>query len=34
MGQYIVKIKSVKKVTHDVLQVVTEKPPTYTFISG
>ena len=34
MGQYIVKIKSVKKVTHDVLQIVTEKPPTYTFIPG
>ena len=34
MGQYIVKIKSVKKVTHDVLQIVTEKPPAYTFIPG
>lgn len=34
MGQHIVKIKSIKKVTHDVLQIVTEKPPAYTFISG
>lgn len=34
MGQHIVKIKSIKKVTHDVLQIVTEKPPAYTFVSG
>ena len=34
MEQHIVKIKSIKKVTHDVLQIVTEKPPAYTFISG
>ena len=34
MGQHIVKIKSIKKVTHDVLQIVTEKPPGYTFVSG
>ena len=34
MGQHIVKIKSIKKITHDVLQIVTEKPPAYTFISG
>ena len=26
MGQHIVKIKSIKKVTHDVLQIVTDKP--------
>jgi len=34
MGQHIVKIKSIEKVTHDVLQIVTEKPPAYTFIPG
>ncbi len=34
MGQYIVKIKSIDKITHDVLQIVTEKPPAYTFIPG
>lgn len=34
MSQHIVKIKSIKKVTHDVLQVVTEKPPAYSFIPG
>lgn len=34
MGQHIVKIKSIKKVTHDVLQIVTEKPPAYRFVSG
>ena len=34
MEQHIVKIKSIKKITHDVLQIVTEKPPAYTFISG
>ena len=34
MKQHIVKVKSVNKVTHDVLQIVTEKPPAYTFIPG
>ena len=34
MEQHIVKIKSIKKLTHDVLQIVTEKPPAYTFIPG
>jgi ferredoxin-NADP reductase len=34
MGKHIVKIKSIDKVTHDVLQVVTEKPAGYTFIPG
>ena len=34
MGQHIVKIKSIGKVTHDVLQIVTEKPSTYTFTPG
>ena len=34
MGQHIVKIKSIDKVTHDVLQIVTEKPDAYTFIPG
>jgi ferredoxin-NADP reductase len=34
MGQHIVKIKSIDKVTHDVLQIVTEKPAVYTFIAG
>lgn len=34
MGQYIVKIKSIDKITHDVLQIVTEKPVGYTFIPG
>ena len=34
MEQHIVKIKSIDKVTHDVLQIVTEKPPAYTFIPG
>ena len=34
MGQHIVKIKSIEKVTHDVLQIVTEKPPAYTFTPG
>jgi ferredoxin-NADP reductase len=34
MGQHIVKIKSIDKVTHDVLQIVTEKPAAYTFIPG
>ena len=34
MVQHIVKIKSIKKVTHDVLQIITDKPPAYTFVSG
>jgi ferredoxin-NADP reductase len=34
MGQHIVKIKSIKRVTHDVLRIVTDKPPAYTFVSG
>ncbi|MBI3233217.1 MAG: flavodoxin reductase [Bacteroidetes bacterium] len=34
MSNYIVKIKSIKKVTHDVLQIVTEKPKNYNFVSG
>ena len=29
MGQHIVKIKSIKKITHDVLQIVTEKSAAY-----
>jgi ferredoxin-NADP reductase len=32
--EYIVKIKSINKVTHDVLQIVTEKPSSYTFAAG
>ena len=34
MKQYIVKIKSFKHITHDVLQVVTEKPEKYNFTPG
>ncbi len=34
MKQYIVKIKSIKHITHDVLQVVTEKPEKYNFTPG
>lgn len=34
MEEYIVKIKSVEKVTHDVLKIVTEKPERYHFASG
>ena len=34
MKQHIVRIKSINKVTHDVLQIVTEKPPDYQFIPG
>jgi predicted ferric reductase len=34
MEQYIVKIKSINSVTHDVLKMVTEKPEHYNFISG
>ena len=34
MQQHIVKVKSVDKVTHDVLKITTEKPQHYIFISG
>ncbi len=34
MKQTIVKVKSVDKVTHDVLKIVTEKPQKYIFVSG
>ncbi|OFY30731.1 MAG: flavodoxin reductase [Bacteroidetes bacterium GWF2_41_61] len=34
MKQYIVKIQSIEQITHDVLQIVTEKPPGYNFTPG
>jgi predicted ferric reductase len=34
MTEQVVKVKSVKKVTHDVLRIVTEKPENFSFISG
>ncbi len=34
MQQHIVKIRSIDKVTHDVLKIVTEKPKKYIFTSG
>lgn len=34
MKQSQVKIKSIKHINHDVLQIVTEKPHNYTFIPG
>ncbi len=34
MPQHVVKIKSIYKITHDVLQIVTEKPLYFTFIPG
>jgi len=34
MKQHLVKIKSIKHITHDVLQIVTEKPAQYSFIPG
>ena len=34
MKQYLVKIKSIKHITHDVLQIVTERPPHYSFNPG
>ena len=34
METHIVKIKSIKNVTHDVLQIVTEKPADYNFTPG
>jgi ferredoxin-NADP reductase len=34
MKQHYVKIKSIKKITQDVLQIVTEKPKNYNFTPG
>jgi len=34
MRQHLVKIKSIQHITHDVLQIVTEKPQQYKFTSG
>lgn len=34
MEEHIVKIKSIMHITHDVLQIVTEKPAQYTFVPG
>ncbi len=34
MSQHIVKVKSVNKITHDVLKIVTEKPAAYEFTPG
>jgi ferredoxin-NADP reductase len=34
MGKHIVKIKSINKVTHDVIRIVTEKPAGYQFTPG
>ena len=34
MKQHLVKIKSIKHITHDVLQIVTEKPPKFSFNPG
>ena len=34
MKQHLVKIKSIKHITHDVLQIVTEKPQQYNFTPG
>jgi ferredoxin-NADP reductase len=34
MTQHIVKIKSIDFITHDVLQIVTEKPQNFTFTPG
>ena len=34
MKQHIVKIKSIQHITHDVLQIVTEKPQKYNFTPG
>jgi ferredoxin-NADP reductase len=34
MKQHLVKIKSIKHITHDVSQIVTEKPPHYSFTPG
>lgn len=34
MNQHLVKIKSIQHITHDVLQIVTEKPRQYNFTPG
>jgi ferredoxin-NADP reductase len=34
MESYIVKIRSIKNVTHDVLQIVTDRPANYDFTAG
>ncbi len=34
MNKIAVKVKSVGKITHDVLKIVTEKPPEYSFTPG
>jgi ferredoxin-NADP reductase len=34
MAEHNVKIKTIEKINHDVLHIVTEKPPKYTFIPG
>ena len=34
MKQHLVKIKSIKHITHDVLQIITERPPHYSFDPG
>jgi ferredoxin-NADP reductase len=32
--KHLVKIESIKHITHDVLRIVTEKPPQYNFVPG
>ena len=34
MEQHLVKIRSIDKVTHNVLKIVTERPPVYYFTPG
>jgi predicted ferric reductase len=34
MESHIIKIKSIDKVTHDVLSIVTDKPTDFSFIPG
>lgn len=34
MKSYTVKIKSIQHITHDVLQIVTSRPPEYNFVAG
>lgn len=34
MGEYIVKVRSIRHVTHDVLQIVIDKPQHYDFNPG
>jgi len=34
MKQYLVKVKTIRHITPDVLQIVTEKPPLYNFTPG